>query len=149
MSGWSPPAKKTRSTQRRAFSMPGTGLRAGDDDDVAGGHADDQLTGDRALQPGPEIAGEQQARFETLEREHQGGWLAVELGPGGEDLEVLERGATQDPRTPAHLFKIGMGDDTPSELRAERVDDAKVRRRTRPAPRPGPPDPDPPEQGGE
>ena len=49
----------------------GAGLRAGDDDDVPRGHADDELARHRALEAGPEIGGEQQARFETLERQHQ------------------------------------------------------------------------------
>ena len=74
------------------------GLRTGDDHDVAGGHADDELAGDRALKPAPEIVGEQQARFETLERQHQRGRLAVELGPRGEHLEVLQRRLAQHPR---------------------------------------------------
>jgi hypothetical protein len=52
----------------------------------------------------------------------------VELGPGGEDLEMLEGGATQSPRWNLHLLKIGMGDDTPPELGAEGVDNGKVGR---------------------
>jgi hypothetical protein len=103
-------------------------LRAGDDDDVAGGHADHELTGDGALQPGPEIVGQKEAGFETLEGEHERRGLAVELGPGGEDLKMLERGTTQDTRRELHLYKIGMGDDTPPELGSERVDDGKVAR---------------------
>ena len=105
----------------------GAGLRTGDDDDVAGGHADDELTGNRALEPGPEIAGEHEARFETLERQHQRRRLSVELGPRREHLEVLERGPAQDAVGKLHLVQVGMGDDTPPELRSERIDDAKVR----------------------
>jgi hypothetical protein len=70
--------------------QPGSGLRTGHDNDITRRHADDQLTGDRALQAGPEIAGQEQTRFETIEGQHQGRRLAVELGPRRQDLKVLK-----------------------------------------------------------
>jgi hypothetical protein len=108
--------------------QPRHGLRPGDDDDVARWHTHDQVARHHALQAGPKIAGEKQARFETLEGEHQRGRLTVELGAGGQNFEMLERGATQYARGHLHLIKIGMRYDTPSELWAVGVDDGKVRR---------------------
>jgi hypothetical protein len=58
------------------------GLGTGDDHYVARGHADDQVARHDALQPSPEIVGQQQAGLETLKRQHQRWWLTVELGPG-------------------------------------------------------------------
>src|SRR5262245_14584940 len=93
---------------------------------MAGRDTYDQFAWNRPLQAGPEIAGKEEAGFETLEGEHQRGWLTMELGPSGHDLEVLRGGAAQRLCRHLHLVQVGVGDDTPAELRAEAVDDDEV-----------------------
>jgi hypothetical protein len=104
----------------------GRGLRARHDDDVTGRNADDEISWNSALQAGPEIAGEEEAGLETLKREHQRRGLAVELGPSRQYLEVLESGAAQRVGRHLHLVEVGVGDDTPAELRAKAINNGKV-----------------------
>jgi len=108
--------------------QPRCRLRPSDDDDVTGRHADDKLARQRTLQLGPKIVGQQKAGFETIEGQHQGWRLAMKLGARGQDLKMLESRVTQRSRVQVHLFKIGMSDDTPAELRPEGVDNGKITR---------------------
>jgi hypothetical protein len=108
------------------FLQPSGRVRAGHDDNITGGYTNDELAGNRSLKTLPDIVGEQEARFETLEGEHQRGRLAVELGPAGEHLEMFEGRAAQRLRGHRELVQVGVGDDTPAKLRAERVDNVKI-----------------------
>jgi len=104
----------------------GPGLRAGDDHDVPGRTADDELAGHRSLQVVPERIGQEHTRLQAIEGEHERRRLAVQAYPG----EALGQrhgglppdGAVGQPET----IKIGPGDQAVSEGRAERVPDGQV-----------------------
>ena len=51
----------------------------------------------------------------------------MELGPiHGKRLEVLKSGTAQISRGELELLQVGVGDDTPAEVRAHRVDERKI-----------------------
>jgi hypothetical protein len=49
----------------------------------------------------------------------------VELGPRRKHLEMLDCRLAEHLRVQLELIQVSMGDDTPTKVRAERVDDGK------------------------
>lgn len=77
--------------------QPGTRSCTGEDHYVPSRSSDHEVTGHGPSQVVPEPVGEQGAGFQTVEREHQGGWLAVDVHPVQHRVQVLRRPPAQLP----------------------------------------------------